>query len=119
MAVSKKMNSDFDFREASWYSLYEFEEPFLDQSFDLRLTFDLPDVGTQDVLTRLDLKQNIKFLKQVEMLTTVSLRQRPPLDKDFLRTNQFLLIPETAVDDNEDRQIAIHLNPELLSVATS
>lgn len=46
------------------YSLYEFEEPFLDQSFDLRLTFDLPDVGTQDVLTRLDLKQNIKFLKQ-------------------------------------------------------
>ncbi|PIK50041.1 hypothetical protein BSL78_13050 [Apostichopus japonicus] len=105
MAVNNRINSDFDFRHDLWYSLYEFEQPFLNQSFDLRLTIDLPDAGALDVFAQLDLKHKFRTVKQAETLTSVRMRPRPPLGEDFIRTNQFLLIPEMAVDDNEYRQI--------------
>ncbi|XP_071825595.1 uncharacterized protein [Apostichopus japonicus] len=105
MAVNNGMNWDFDFRHDLWYSLYEFEQPFLNQSFDLRLTIDLPDAGALDVFTQLDLKHKFRTVKQAETLTSVRMRPRPPLGEDFIRTNQFLLVPEMAVDDNEIRQI--------------
>ncbi|XP_071817285.1 uncharacterized protein [Apostichopus japonicus] len=105
MAVNNRINSDFDFRHDLWYSLYEFEQPFLNQSFDLRLTIDLPDAGALDVFAQLDLKHKFRTVKQAEILTSVRMRPRPPLGEDFFRTNQFLLIPEMAVDDNEYRQI--------------
>ncbi|XP_071846413.1 uncharacterized protein [Apostichopus japonicus] len=105
MAVNNRMNSDFDFRHDLWYSLYEFEQPFLNQSFDLRLTLDLPDAGALDVFARLDLKHKFRTVKQAETITSVRMHPRPPLGEDFFRTNQFLLIPEMAADDNENRQI--------------
>ncbi|XP_071847214.1 uncharacterized protein [Apostichopus japonicus] len=105
MAVNNRMNSDFDFRHDLWYSLYEFEQPFLNQSFDLRLTLDLPDAGALDVFAQLDLKHKFRTVKQAETITSVRMRPRPPLGEDFIRTNQFLLVPEMAVDDNEHRQI--------------
>ncbi|XP_071827944.1 uncharacterized protein [Apostichopus japonicus] len=104
MAVNNRMNSDFDFRPDLWYSLYEFEQPFLNQSFDLRLTLDLLDAGALDVFAQLDLKHKFRTVKQAETLTSVLMRPLPPLGEDFFRTNQFLLIPEMAVDDNEYRQ---------------
>ncbi|XP_071847167.1 uncharacterized protein [Apostichopus japonicus] len=104
MAVSKKTDSDVDFRDDLWYSLYEFEEPFLNQSFDLCLTFDLPDASTQGVYTRLDLYHKFRGIKQAKTYTSVIMRQRQPLGEDYIRTNQFLLIRELAVDDNKNRQ---------------
>ncbi|PIK58484.1 hypothetical protein BSL78_04617 [Apostichopus japonicus] len=104
MAVSKKTDSDVDFRDDLWYSLYEFEEPFLNQSLDLCLTFDLPDASTHGVCTRLNLNHKFRGIKQAETYTSVRMRQRQSLGEDYIRTNQFLLIRELAVEDNQNRQ---------------